>query len=109
MTLILIIAAIPLGWYVQRQVIGYLVYTAAQSFLFAFQTGKLVIEWVGGNKNAFGPYPKASSGETWSYLVVNLVIYAVGLGVLAGTYRLRARRLAKVTSGTSRVMASSVR
>jgi hypothetical protein len=92
MTLILVVLAFPIAWYVRDRLIGYVIYIALQSFLFAFQTGFLVLEWVGGSKNAFGPYPKINHGDTYSYAVVNLLIYAAGLGVMALTYRLRSRR-----------------
>jgi hypothetical protein len=52
----------------------------------------LVIEWVGGSKDAFGPYPKADKPEVWSYGVVNLVIFAVGIGLVLLGHRVAARR-----------------
>jgi hypothetical protein len=101
MTLILVLAAFPIGWFVRDRRTAYLVYIAAQSFLFTFQTGMLVLEWVGGSTQAFGPYPKASHGETLSYGVVNLVFFAAGLGVLALALWLRARRLQGAERSTS--------
>jgi hypothetical protein len=51
--------------------------------VFTFQSVDLIIEWAGGSKAAFGPYPNADKSEIWSYGVVNLVIFAAGLGLVA--------------------------
>jgi hypothetical protein len=92
--ILMVLAPFPIGWFVRHRLTAYVVYIALQSFLFTFQTAELVMEWIGGSKQAFGPYPKFSKGEFVSYGVVNLAIYAVGLGLLTLGYRLRARRLA---------------
>jgi hypothetical protein len=91
MTLVLIVLAVPTAWFIHNRIVGYLVLVAAQSFLFTFQTGLLVMEWVGGAKQAFGPYPKVSHGDVWSYGVVNLAIFAAQLGAMALTYKLRSK------------------
>jgi hypothetical protein len=96
MDLIVVIAAFPIGWLVRHRLTAFVVYLAGFNFLFTFQSIKLITEWAGGSKAAFGPFPKANSGDAWSYGVVNLIFLAVGLGLLvAGRFagaRLRARR-----------------
>ena len=96
MDLIMVLAALPLGWLVRHRLAAFVVYLAGFNFLFTFQSVKLITEWAAGDKSAFGPFPKASSGEAWSYGIVNLIFFAVGLGLLvAGVYlgaRLRSRR-----------------
>jgi hypothetical protein len=97
MTLILVIAALPLGWFIRHRLTGYVVYLAAQCFLFTFQSTKLILEWANGHTNAFGNFPKANAGDVWSYGVVNLIILAIGLGVLALGQYLAARRRSRRT------------
>lgn len=96
MDLIAVIAAFPIGWLVRHRLTAFVVYLAGFNFLFTFQSIKLITEWAAGSKAAFGPFPKASSGDSWGYGVVNLLFLAAGLGLLvAGRYlgaRLRARR-----------------
>jgi hypothetical protein len=82
-------------------------YLAAFSFVFTFQSTLLIVEWAGGTKKVFGGFPKAGSSDAWSYGLVNLVLLAIGLGLLTGTTvlaaRWRARRAAP--SGAARVVA----
>lgn len=89
---LMILLPFPLGWFVRSRLAAYLTYTAAFSFLFTFQSAMLVVEWVGGSSRAFGPTPKANSADVYSYAVVNLIIYAVGLGLLALGQWLSGRR-----------------
>jgi hypothetical protein len=96
MDLIMVIAALPIGWLVRHRLTAFVVYLAGFNLLFTYQSIKLITEWAGGSKSAFGPFPKANSGDAWGYGIVNLIFFAVGLGLLvAGRYlgaRLRARR-----------------
>jgi hypothetical protein len=92
---LMVLAPFPIGWFVRDRRTAYTAYIALMSFVFTFQTGYLVIEWVGGKTNAFGPYPKANHGDVFGYGVVNLAIYAVGMGLLTLAYRLRSRRRAQ--------------
>lgn len=87
----------PLGWFVRNQLVAYVAYIAAHAFVFTFQTLTLVLEWAGGDEAAFGPFPDASMGSVTGYAVVNLVIYAAGLGLVHLGHRLSARRRAKAT------------
>lgn len=70
----------------------YITFIAVHGFAFTFQTLMLIIEWVGGSKAAFGPYPKADEAQVWSYAAVNLLIFVVGLGLVLLGQRVAARR-----------------
>jgi hypothetical protein len=56
---------------------------------FTFQTLALLRAWTGGQDVAF---PKDPSTPPWSYGLVNLAIYAAGLGLIALGHRLAGRR-----------------
>jgi hypothetical protein len=89
---LMILLPLPIGWFVRDRLTAFVAYLAAFSFLFTFQSTMLITEWAGGNKNAFGGYPKADKGDVWSYGVVNLVFLAIGLGLLTATSVLSSRR-----------------
>jgi hypothetical protein len=94
MNLILIVVLpFPLGWFVRHRLAAYVIYLAAFNFLFTFQSVLLITKWVGGSKNAFGGFPKADSGDVYGYGLVNLLLFAVGLGLLTlGSYLATRRR-----------------
>ncbi len=97
---LMILLPLPIGWFVHHRLTAFVAYLAAFSFVFTFQSTMLITEWVGGNKNAFGGYPKANKDDVWSYGVVNLVFLAIGVGLLtlAGVVssRRRSRQAAPV-------------
>lgn len=90
--ILMIVIPLPLGFLVRSRMAAFLVYIAIHSFVFAFQTAILLMEWINGSTHAFGPYPQASNEDVWGYGIVNFVIYAVGLGLVALGQRLRSRR-----------------
>lgn len=90
--LLTILLPLPLGFLLRSRLTAYLVYVAAHAFVFTFQTATLVIDWVGGDEAAFGPYPVASTDAVYGYGAVNLVIYLVGLGLVALGHRLGRKR-----------------
>jgi hypothetical protein len=90
--IVMIVAAFPIGFFVRNRTTAYVTFIAVHGFVFTFQTLMLIVEWVGGSKDAFGPYPNADKPEIWSYGVVNLVIFAVGLGLVLLGHRVAARR-----------------
>jgi hypothetical protein len=91
--IIMILAAFPLGYFIRSRNVAYVAYIALHSFVFSFQSMELTREWVGGNYSA---YPKDSQTVAWSYAVVNLAIYAVGLGLVTLGHRVADHRRAKV-------------
>lgn len=91
--IVLLLAPLPLGLLVRNRTAGFVAYTALHAYVFTFQSVALVVGWVSGDgRSAFGPYPAADTGEVWAYGLVNLVVYAVGLGLLVLGQRVAARR-----------------
>jgi hypothetical protein len=92
--IILVLAAFPLGFFIRNRTGAFLAYVALHSFVFTFQTMNLTLAWVGGDYSAFAKDPNA---VPWDYGLVNLVIYAVGLGLVTLGYTLAAKRRRKNT------------
>ncbi len=90
--IVMIVAAFPIGFFIRNRTPAYITFIAVHGFVFTFQTLMLTIEWIGGSKAAFGPYPKADKAQVWSYAAVNLVIFVVGLGLVLLGQRVAARR-----------------
>ena len=93
--LLTVLAALPIGFFIRRPVVGFVAYGLAFAHLFTFQTAQLVMEWVRGSTDAFGDVDSADwnwLGDTWGYLAFTTVVYAVGFVLVALGQRLRARR-----------------
>jgi len=91
-----LLAAFPLGFVLRRRGTAIVGYVLADSFLFTFQTAFLVMKWVDGDPHAFGERGRDWSVEQYgmffSYLVLNAVIVAVGIGLVILGSKVRARR-----------------
>lgn len=96
--IIMVIVAFPLGFFIRNRMGAYLAYIAVHSFVFSFQNMELVREWTGGDYSA---YPKDPSSVPWSYGLVNLLVYGVGLGLVTLGYVVRARRRKATVVATS--------
>jgi hypothetical protein len=90
--IVMLLAPFPIGFLVRNRMAAFLAYIALNGFVFTVQTLTLLVEWVGGKSQAFGPYPAGSNSEVIAYAVVNLVIFAVGLGLVYLGHRLGTRR-----------------
>lgn len=90
--ILLLVLPLPLGFLIKSRLAAYLTYVGVHSFVFTFQTLTLTRAWVGGNTAAFEQNPDT---VPWPYAVVNMVIYGVGLGLVALGHRLAAGRRAK--------------
>jgi hypothetical protein len=90
--IVMVLFAFPIGFLVRNRTAAFVAYIAVHAFVFTFQSVNLLIEWVGGSTEAFGTYPDASDSEVLAYGAVNLVIYAVGLGLVYAGHRVGARR-----------------
>ncbi len=90
--IVTILTALPLGYLVRNRAAGYLAFVAVHGYVFTFQTLNELTEWTGGTSAAFGPFPKAEASEVWAYGLVNLLIFAAGLGLVFLGQRLAARR-----------------
>ena len=80
----------PVGFFVRNRLAAFVIYIAAQSFVFTFQTMELLREWVRGSTAAFPA--KVTNFDTFSYGIVNLLIFAVGLGLVWLGHRLASKR-----------------
>ncbi len=99
-----LIASLGLGFFVPQRNWALVAYLIADSFVFSFQTLNVLLTWMGANgglggAKAFGPFPTGfpvtyKQSEVFAYGVVNLVITAVGVGLIFGAHRLAAKRTA---------------
>ena len=87
--LVMLLAPLPLGLLLKRRLYAYVTYIALHSFVFTFQTLALTRAWVAGSTEAF---PADGEALPWEYAVVNLAIYAIGLGLVLLGARIRERR-----------------
>lgn len=93
MTLILaVLVGFPLGFLLRSRTSALIAYIALHAFLFTFQSLELLLEWVGGDPAAFGPFPRFDNAQTLGYGAVNLGFYALGLGLLVLGSRVARRR-----------------
>lgn len=97
-----ILFAFAIGFFVKQRGLAILVYLALDAILFTFQTLSVLLYWMsdGDGRLAFGPAPTTfpveySESDTWGYGVVNLVIIAVGVGLVVLGTKVAARRAAK--------------
>jgi hypothetical protein len=93
--IVMLLVPFPLGYLVRRRVVAYLAYVGVHSFVFTFQTAMLTRAWVDGDTSAFARDPRSLE---WSYALVNLVIYAAGLGLVALGGRLGDRHRRRVAA-----------
>jgi hypothetical protein len=87
--IIMLLAPFPIGYFIRNRMAAYLAYVALHSFVFTFQSTTLLKEWTGGDYSAFVKNPATAD---WSYGLVNLAIYAAGLGLVALGTRVGAKR-----------------
>lgn len=80
--IIMVLVPFPLGRFVRNRTAAFVGYIAIHAFVFTFQTAGLVLEWANGSTAAFGPFPTFDNVALFGYGLVNLVIYAVGLGLV---------------------------
>jgi hypothetical protein len=99
-----VLFAFPIGYVVRQRALAVVAFLAAGAIVFSYQTLGVLLDWMADNPpTAFGPSPTSfpveySRSETWGYGVVNLVVFAVGTGlVVLGTW-VRARRAARRTA-----------
>lgn len=99
-------AALPLGYLIARRQTALLTYLITDSFVFTFQTLGVLLTWMSGTSgmggaSGFGDSPSGtfpidySTSELTAYGIVNLVISLVGVGLVVGGVRVRARRTAR--------------
>jgi hypothetical protein len=93
-----ILIGFPLGYLIRSRGTAVTSYVLVDSYLFTFQTAFLLMQWADGDTHAFGSRGGAWSAERTtqlaSYLVLNGVIVALGIGLVLLGHRIRARRTA---------------
>ena len=90
---LMVLLPFPLGFRVRQRLVAFVSYTAAHAFVFTIQTALLVLEWAGGSSRAFGGvFPEYRQTEFAGYAAVNLIIYAVGLGLVVLGHRVASTR-----------------
>lgn len=97
----MILVPAPLGFLVRNRLAACVAYTALHAFLFTFQTLMLILEWANGSTEAFGSFPNSPGNQGWSYGVVNLAIYVVGLVLVSVGHRIGSRRRSRSDRGVS--------
>ena len=101
-----IVLAFPLGFLIRSRSTAIISYVLVDGYLFTFQTAFLLIQWTDGDESAFGARGGSWSPErvtqVFSYLVLNSVIVACGIGLVILGNRVRSRRVHRrgvVTAG----------
>lgn len=91
-----ILIGFPLGYLIRQRGTAIATYVLVDSYLFTFQTAFLLMQWVDGDNHAFGSRGRDWSAERttqfYSYLVLNGVIVAIGIGLVMLGHRVHARR-----------------
>jgi predicted ABC-type exoprotein transport system permease subunit len=91
-----VLVAFPLGFFIRSRTHAVVTYVLIDSYLFTFQTAFLLMQWADGNEHAFGARGGAWSAErttmVFSYLILNGVIVAVGIGLVLLGQKIRSRR-----------------
>lgn len=108
MTIVLtVLLALALGFVVKERAVALLTYLALFGIVFTYQTLSVLLSWMADRPPvAFGPSPQGGfpvtydSGEAWGYGFVNLVVLAVGAGLVLLGHRLARRRAGKKVAVT---------
>lgn len=87
--IVTLLTAVPIGYFIRQRLVAVLTFVALHSFVFSFQSMQLTREWVGGDTSASPKNPKT---VPWGYGVVNLVLYAGGIGLVVLVGHLAERR-----------------
>ena len=99
-----VLFAFAIGYLVRHRAIAIVTYLALDAIVFSYQSVGVLLNWMADQPPvAFGPSPKAfpveySNSELWGYGLVNLMIVAVGVGLVVLGARLSARRAAQRTA-----------
>jgi hypothetical protein len=94
-----IMVGFPLGYLIRSRTHAVVTYVLLDSYLFTFQTAFLLMQWTDGDNHAFGTRGGAWTAErttmVLSYLVLNGVIVAAGIGLVVLGNKARSRRAAQ--------------
>ena len=91
-----VLLGFPLGFLIRSRRNAVFTYVLIDSYLFTFQTAFLLMQWVDGDDHAFGArggdWTAMRTTQVVSYLVLNGVIVALGVALVALGHRVRTRR-----------------
>lgn len=91
-----ILIGFPLGFLIRSRGQAIVTYVLVDSYLFTFQTAFLLIQWVNGDEHAFGArggeWSAVRTTQLLSYLVLNGVIVALGVGLVVLGHKVHALR-----------------
>ncbi len=91
--ILMVLTAFPIGFLVRTRSTAYATYIAAELFLFTFQSMSIVIDWAGGETDALGgPFPDYEMEKFLGYGLINLAVFAIGLGLVTLGARIGSRR-----------------
>jgi hypothetical protein len=88
--ILMLLVAFPIGFFVRNRLAAFVTYIAIHSFVFTFQTMELLREWVRGSTAAFPA--EVHNFDAFPYGIVNLLIFAAGLGLVWLGHRLGSKR-----------------
>jgi hypothetical protein len=93
-----ILVGFPLGFLIRSRGSAIVTYVLVDSYLFTFQTAFLLMQWADGDQHAFGArggdWTPERTTMVFSYLVLNGVIVAIGVGLVILGHKMRSRRTA---------------
>jgi hypothetical protein len=73
-----LLVAFPLGLLLRSRSEAYIAYVALFLFLYVSTAVTLLVEWAGGSTIAFGPFPRADTGQMWSFVGLSAAAFVVG-------------------------------
>jgi hypothetical protein len=91
--IVTVLLAFPLGFFLRNRLAAYVAYLAVFGYAFSFQNVYLLRSWV--QDPGAGAFPRDAGQLPLSYLLVSVVIYAAGFGLVTLGHRLGARRRAR--------------
>lgn len=97
-----VLFALAIGYAVRPRGLAIVAYLALDSVVLSFQTVSVLLSWMADRPPvAFGPSPRGSfpitysSAELLTYVLVNVVVTAVGVGLVVLGGRIARRRTAR--------------
>ena len=87
--MVTVLFAFPLGWFLRNRLAAYVGYVAVYGYAFSYQNVYLLRDWIPDRSGAFPTDPDQL--PLW-YLLVSVLIYAAGFGLVTLGHWARSRR-----------------
>ncbi len=94
-----ILIAFPLGFFVPSRLAAQVSFAALYLFFYVSTAVVLLIDWAGGSKEAFGPYPDGDGGQILSFVVISAAVFAIGALLVHAGSAVRRRRASRHAAG----------